>query len=209
MTPTVLLVNPSTPAAARDALVRALAAHGPTLAPAWALGEGDGLLSEPAAAVLRALDAAGPDGGQVLLCGVAAGALAALELAATAPARVAGLVLVTGVRPLATAVRSVHRGVAGLLPVRTLQRLGGRGAALLPVLDAVRPLDTRHLAPRVQAPALVPHGERDPLNRRPSELLARSLPHGRAVRLPGAGPGWVWREPDRLAAVVEELRERR
>jgi pimeloyl-ACP methyl ester carboxylesterase len=209
VTVTVLLVSPSTPAAERDALVRGLAERGPLLAPSWEPGEGEQLLSGPADAALHALDQAGHTAGPVLVCGVAAGALVALQLAGTAPARVAGLVLCTGVRPLGTAVRSVHRGVARLLPVRTLQRLGGRGAALLPVLDAVRPLDVRGLAPRVQAPALVPYGGRDPLNRRPSELLARSLPQGRAVRLDGAGPGWTWREPGRLAEVVEDLRERR
>ena len=210
MTLTLLLTSPSAPAAGRDGLVRALADDGPLLAPTWALGRGEELLAAPARTVVAALDEAGPDAdGPVVVCGFAAGALVALELAATSPERVAGLVLCTGVRPVGTVVRSVHRGVAGLLPVRTLQRLGGQGNALVPVLDDVRPLEHGALAPRVQAPALVPYGARDVLNRRPSEALARALPHGTAVALPGAGAGWVWREPERLVAVLADLRGRR
>jgi pimeloyl-ACP methyl ester carboxylesterase len=106
-------------------------------------------------------------------------------------------------------VLSVHRGVAGLLPVSTLQRLGGRGRSLVPILDGVRALDYRDLAPQVRVPVLVPYGEHDRVNRRPSELLARSLPDGAAVALRGAGPGWLWREPGRLVESVRELRERR
>jgi pimeloyl-ACP methyl ester carboxylesterase len=210
VTLTVLLTSPSAPAAGRASLLRTLADHGPLLAPTWEPGRGAELLAAPARAVTAALDEAGADGERpVVVCGVAAGALLALELAATSPERVAGLVLCTGVRPVGTVVRSVHRGVAGLLPVRTLQRLGGQGNALVPVLDDVRPLEHAALAPRVGAPALVPYGARDVLNRRPSEALARALPHGRAVALPGAGAGWLWREPERLLDVLAELRGRR
>ena len=208
MAATLLLLSPSAPAEGRDALLAALAGQGPLVAPDWSPGAGADLLTGPARAALARLDEQ-PDPDPALVCGVAAGALVALQLAVLAPGRVQGLVLCTGVRPLATAVRSVYHGVAGLLPAATLQRLGGRGDALVPLLDAVRLLDHRQLAPQVPVPAVVPYGARDPVNRRPSELLARSLPQGTTLRLPAAGPGWVWREPDRLAQVVAELRRRR
>jgi pimeloyl-ACP methyl ester carboxylesterase len=144
-----------------------------------------------------------------VVCGIAAGALVALRVVAAAPPAVRGLVLCTGARPLGTTVRSVHRGVAGLLPVQTLRRLGGHGRVLVPILDLVRPLDYHDLAPQVRVPVLVPYGDHDRVNRRPSELLARALPDGAAVALRGAGPGWPWREPGRLVALVRELRERR
>ena len=208
MAATLLLLSPSAPAAGRTALLHALADQGPLVAPDWSPGAGADLLTGPARAALARLDEQ-PDPEPALVCGVAAGALVALQLAVLAPGRVQGLVLCTGVRPLATVVRSVYHGVAGLLPVSTLQRLGGRGDALVPLLDAVRQLDHARLSPQVRVPAVVPYGARDPVNRRPSELLARGLPQGAAVRVPDAGPGWVWREPGRLAAVVAELRRRR
>ena len=204
---TVLILTPTAPATGREAVVAALAALGPVLTPPWPLGRHDDVLDAPVREVLAALDATG--GGPAVLCGLAAGALVALRVAVAAPGQVRGLVLCTGVRPLGTVVRSVHRGVAGLLPVGTLQRLGGRGRSLVPILDAVRPLDYRALAPQVRVPVLVPYGEHDRVNRRPSELLARSFPEGAAVALRGAGPGWLWREPHRLAEPVRELRERR
>jgi pimeloyl-ACP methyl ester carboxylesterase len=205
--PTVLVLSPSAPDAGRAALAAALAPLGPLLTPVWPLGRRDDVLHAPVREVLAALDAA--DEEPAVVCGMAAGALVALRVAAAAPAAVRGLVLCTGARPLGTVVRSVHRGVAGLLPLTTLQRLGGRGPALVPILDPVRPLDYRGLAPRVRVPVLVPYGDHDPANRRPSELLARSLPDAAAVPLRGAGPGWLWREPERLVELVRELRERR
>jgi pimeloyl-ACP methyl ester carboxylesterase len=205
--PTVLVLSPSAPEAGRGALTDALAELGPVLAPAWPLGRHDDVLDAPVREVLAALDAA--SGERAVVCGIGAGALVALRAAAAAAEAVRGLVLCTGARPLGTTVRSVHRGVAALLPVRTLQRLGGHGRALVPILDPVRPLDYRDLAPRVRVPVLVPYGDRDRVNRRPSELLARALPDGAVVAMRGAGPGWPWREPARLVALVRDLRERR
>ena len=205
--PTVLVLCPSAPDAGRAALTDALATLGPVLTPTWPLGRHDDVLDAPVREVLAALDAGG--GQPAVLCGIAAGALVALRAAAAAPAAVRDLLLCTGARPLGTTVRSVHRGVAGLLPVGTLQRLGGHGRALVPILDPVRPLDYRDLAPQVRVPVLVPYGDHDRVNRRPSELLARALPDGTAVALRGAGPGWPWREPGRLVELVRELRERR
>jgi pimeloyl-ACP methyl ester carboxylesterase len=205
--PTVLVLSPSAPDAGRAALAAALAPLGPVLTPGWPLGRHDDVLDAPVREVLAALDAT--NGEPAVVCGIAAGALVALRVAAAAPAAVRGLVLCTGARPMGTAVRSVHRGVAGLLPVTTLQRLGGRGRALVPILDPVRSLDYRDLAPRVRVPVLIPYGDHDPANRRPSELLARNLPDAAAVALRGAAPGWWWREPERLVEPVRELRERR
>ncbi|MFL6025715.1 MAG: alpha/beta fold hydrolase [Friedmanniella sp.] len=204
---TVLVLSPSAPEAGRTALAAALATLGPVATPDWPPGSADEVLEAPVRAVLEAL--ASPSGQPAVICGLAAGALVALHAAVAAPELVRGLVLCTGARPVGTVVRSVHRAVAGLLPVPTLQRLGGRGAPLIPILDVVRPRDYRDLAARVSVPVLVPYGDRDRVNRRPSELLAKSLPNAATRPLPGAGPGWAWREPERLLQPVRELRERR
>jgi len=203
---TVLVVTPSAPAGSSESLARALGRLGPVLTPDWPLGPHDDVLGAPTGAALEALQA---HGAPVVVCGLGAGAVVALQVAVAAPEQVLGLVLCTGARPLATVVRSVHRGVAGLLPLDALRRLGGRGSAVVPVLDPVRPQDYRRLAPQVRASVLVPYGDRDRVNRRPSRLLAGSLPHGSVVELRDAGPGWMWREPERLLEPVREVRGRR
>lgn len=200
MSGTLLLTSPLAPADGRLALVRALTARGPVAAPVWHLDRGAAdLWAAPVAAASAALD--GPD--PVVVVGVASGVLVALRLAVEAPGRVARLVLCTGARPVGTAgVRSVHRGVADLLPLGALRRLHGSERVLLQSLDLVRPLDHADLAPRVGVPALVAHGARDRVNRRPSEQLAAALQDGRVVALDGLGGGWMWTSPERLAALV-------
>ena len=199
--PLVLLTGPLAPPGGAAALATALGASAPVLAPELSLDPRRPTdLGRPAGAVLAALAAAG--GAAAVLCGLGYGALVALQVAADQPGRVRGLVLCTNARPVGTAVRSLHGGVVGLLPARTLQAWGGGPRQALQSLDQVRPLDYAPLAARVVAPVLVPYGEQDRLNVRPSTQLARSLAAGRAAAVTGAGPGWTWAEPDRYAALV-------
>lgn len=192
----VLLTGPLAPPAAAHELATALGRYGPVLAPRLdphPVRPAD--LRVPALQVLTALAAAGAD--RVVLCGVGFGALVALQVAAGQPRHVAGLVLSTQARAFSGAVRSVHGGVAGLLPASTLQRLGRRTA--LVALQEVRTLDFRPLTPLVRAPALVLHGADDPDNARSSARLAAALSAGSVQAVPRATPGWVWREPARWA----------
>ena len=200
----LLLTSPLAPPAGREGLLRALAARGPTTAPTWALEpRAADLLAAPADSVLAETVLAGTgEAGAVVVCGVGAGAVLALRVAALAPQRVAGLVLATGRTPSgAVLVRSVHRAVADLLPLATLQRLHASERLLLQALDRVRVQDVRTDAARVGCPARVAWGRRDPLDRLAADRLAAALPTGALVTV-DAGPGWVWREPDRLARLV-------
>ena len=200
----VLLTSPLLAEADSQRLRRTLQGVGPVLHPHWRLDAAAAdLLADPSRLVRDTLDDVPSP---VVLCGVGSGVLLALRAAAEAGDRVHGLLLATGHRSSgAVLVRSLHRGVADLLPLATLQRLGAGERHLLQVLDAVRPQDHRALAPRVDQPALVAWGRRDLLDRRPSERLAGALPRGRLVPLAGAGPGWVWDSPDRLAALLTSL----
>ena len=192
----VLLTGPLAPAAAVHELATALRRHGPVLVPQLQPHPARPAdLSVPALGVLAAVAASGA--ARALVCGVGFGALVALQVAAGQPRPVAGLVLSTQARPLGGAVRSVHGGVAGLLPASTLQRLG-RGTALA-VLEEVRALELRPLTPAVQAPALVLHGAADAANARASAQLAEALSQGTAQGVAGATSGWIWREPVRWA----------
>ncbi len=197
MTTTLLLTSPLAPADGRLALTQALAGRGPVAAVDWHLEpRAVDAWAAPVTTAIAALDGLDP----VVVVGVAAGVLVALRLAAEHPGRVARLVLCTGAHPVGSApVRSLHRGMADLLPLGALQRLRGSERVLLQSVDTVRPLDYAALAPRVDVPAVVVYGAQDLVNRRPSEQLARSLRHGRAVALDGLGGGWMWSTPTRLA----------
>lgn len=201
---TVLLTSPLAPDAGRLALRRALERFGPVADPTWGLDPAaSDLLARPSALLRRALaDLTGP----AVLCGVGGGVPVALRLAADAPAQVSGLVLATGRRPTGRVlVRSVHRAVADLLPLPALQRLHADERALLHVLDRVRARDVEELAAGVAQPALVAWGRRDPVDRRSAQGLVAALANGRLETVADAGPGWVWRTPDRLAALVPAL----
>ena len=88
--------------------------------------------------------------------------MVALQVAAGFPDRVSALLLITHHRYDTRALLSVTEGVVGLLPIGTLQRLGVRPQRVVELLDRVRPIDCRVLAPRVSVPALVLVGRTGP-----------------------------------------------
>ena len=205
--PLVLLPGPYAPADGAARLRSALNRLGPVLVPKVTLAPARPAdLSLPALAALAAVSASGAD--EAVLCGVALGAMVALQVAATHPRRVSALVLCTAARPPAPTVRSLHRGVTGVLPARALQVLGDGGRQALAALDQVRPLDYGPLVPLVIPPALVLYGAHDPVNARASRRLARALPDGSAVAMTDGGPGWMWDEPERFVDAVEEFLRR-
>ncbi len=205
--PLVLLTGPLAPAAGVLAVRTALERFGPVLAPELQLSAGHPAdLSRPALAVLAAVSASGAD--EAVLCGISLGAMVALQVAATHPRRVRGLVLCTGARPMSPAIRSVHHAVVGALPARALQVLPGGRRQAAEVLDQVRTPDYAPLSPLVEPPTQVLYGEHDHLNARASRRLARALPDAAAVRVPGCGPGWMWSEPERFAEAAASFLNR-
>jgi pimeloyl-ACP methyl ester carboxylesterase len=161
------------------------------------------ILEEPALAVLDALPDAHSH--QVVLLGRGWGSMVALQLAGTHGDRVAALILSTNARVEAMAIRSLFQGFVSLLPAMVVQQLGGRPADVAALLDQVRPVDVRSLAPRAAAPALVIVGERDVANRGPSAALARSLPLGNLRVVPQAGPGWQARHPRHVVELLVDF----
>ena len=164
------------------------------------------ILEEPALAVLDALPDAHSH--QVVLLGRGWGSMVALQLAATHGDRVAGLILSTNARVEAIAIRSLFHGVVSLLPATVVQQLGGRPVDVAELLDQVRPVDVRSLAPRAAAPALVIVGERDVANRGPSAALARYLPLGNLRVVPQAGPGWQVHHPPLVVELLVDFLSR-
>lgn len=196
----VLLTGPLAPPAAAAELATALGRHASVMAPRLEphpVRPAD--LGDPALQVVAALTAARTE--RALLCGVGFGALVALQVAAAQPQRVSGLVLSTQAPALGGAVRSVHAGVAGLLPASTLQRWSRRSA--LVALEEVRVRDHHPLTALVRTPALVLYGADDPDNARSSVRLAEALVAGTAQSVPGGTPGWVWRDPVSWAEAAE------
>lgn len=200
----LLLTSPLAPPDGQRGLLAALAASSPVSAPAWTLGAASpDLLAGPTRQTLAALEDVGRP---VVVCGVGSGAVLALRVAAEAGDRVTGLVLATGRPPSGPRlVRSLHRGVADLLPLPVLQRLHAYDRQLLQTLDLVRHQDVGDLAARVHQPSRIAWGTRDPLDRRRASRLAAGLAAGTLVPVPDARPGWVWAEPERLAGQVSAL----
>ena len=206
--PVVVLPAATGPRGEPSAAVAAWAAYGRTvLTPDLTPGPGIVVLEDPGLRVLAAVSAAGAE--QAVLCGTGYGAMVALHLGAHYPSRVSALILTTAARLVDRTRRGVADAVTGLLPVARVQRLGGRPERVLELLDQVRTVDHTAFVARVQVPALVVVGERDVANFGPSRRLAALLPHAELAVVPGAGEGWVVRDPAALAAVAEEFLGRR
>ena len=161
------------------------------------------ILEDPALAVLDAIATAGSE--RVVLVGQGLGSMVALQIAATHGDRVSALMVSTNLRLETIALRSILYGVLGLLPAAVVQQLGGKPADVADLLDQVRPVDSKPLAERVRAPALVIVGERDFANRGPSAALARSLPLGNLRVVPRAGVGWQAQYPHLVAEILVDF----
>lgn len=166
-------------------------------------GTGPVILEDPALRVLDAMTSAPTD--HIVLMGHGWGTMIALEIAASHAERVAAIMLSTNARLETIVVRSIFSGVLGLLPATAVQQLGGRPADVAALLDQVRPVDVKSLAPRATAPALVIVGERDVANRGPSAALARSLPLGNLRVVPQAGRGWRAQQPHLVVELLVDF----
>lgn len=206
-TPVVVLRPATSPGSGAEAWASAWRPHGRTvLVPDLEPAPGLVVLESPGLVVLDALSAAGAE--RAVLVGSGFGAMVALHVAANHPERVAALVLTTASRIVDRQRRGIADAAYGLLPVSRVQQLRGPQHRVLELLDQVRTVDWTPFAGRVSTPAAVVLGERDAINRGPSRRLAAVLPASELVVVPGAGEGWVARDPGVLATAVGPFLER-
>lgn len=205
--PVVVLRPATTPGGSAEDWSQAWAVQGrPSLVPDLAPAPGLVVLESPGLEVLDALSASGAE--RAVLCGSGYGAMVALHVAANHPERVAALVLTTASRLVDRQRRGIADAVYGVLPVSRVQQLHGPQGRVLELLDQVRTVDWTPFAGRVQTPAVVVLGERDPVNRGPSRRLATVLPSSELVVVPGAREGWAARDPAALAEAATPFLER-
>jgi len=170
-------------------------------------------VSELAGALESWLDAAELE--QPALVANSFGCQVAVELAATRPGRLSSLVLVGPTIDSQRRRRPVQ--VARWLRTAFVERpplhfVVARDALAAGVVRSWQtfgyalddPIETKLAG--IAIPALVVRGERDPLAPQQwSEEVARLLPHGRLVVIPGAGHALNWSRPRELAALVRDL----
>ncbi len=168
--------------------VEAIGTSVPILAP-WLAGLRPGRpaelsLSSAADEVLATMDRNGIE--QARLVGHQLGAMVALQVAATEPGMVSGLVLSGAmVTPSPMALR-LQRTIIRMLPNKSLAESGATKADLLKALDLIATADFGQRLIRINAPALVIAGSTDPARTAASELAA-ALPNGRYEEISGAG----------------------
>ena len=200
--PVVVLRPATTSGGSSEAWSQAWAAQGRTaLVPDLAPAPGLVVLESSGLEVLAALSASGAE--RAVLCGSGYGAMVALHVAANYPERVAALVLTTANRLVDRQRRGIADAVYGVLPVSRVQQLHGPQGRVLELLDQVRTVDWTPFAGRVETPALVVVGDKDPINRGPSRRLATVLHRSELVVVPGAEEGWAARDPAALAEAAE------
>lgn len=168
--------------------VEAIGMSRPALAP-WLRGLRPGRkdelsLSDAADEVLSTMDRNGIESG--FLIGHQLGAMVALQVAATEPTMVTGLVLSGAVAAPSSMALGLQRMVIRLLPNKSLAESGATKADLLRALDLIATADFGKNLSRITAPALIIAGSGDP-GRSAAQELAERLPNGRYAEIIGAG----------------------
>lgn len=168
--------------------VEAIGMSRPALAP-WLRGLRPGRkdelsLADAADEVLSTLDRNGIEAAH--LVGHQLGAMVALQVAATEPTMVAGLVLSGAVVAPSSMAMGLQRIVIRLLPNKSLAESGATKADLLRALDLIATADFGKNLDRITAPALIIAGSGDP-GRSAAQVLADRLPHGRYAEIAGVG----------------------
>ncbi|HOC13903.1 MAG TPA: alpha/beta fold hydrolase [Propionicimonas sp.] len=149
-------------------------------------------LTGAAAQLVGTLDSYGIE--QAILVGHQLGAMVALQVAATEPERVAGLVLSGAMAAPGRVALAMQKGVIRMLPNRTLADSGASKADLIKALDVIASADFGKLE-QVNTRALLIAGANDPLLAATRQLASR-LPQARLVELSGAGPHPNVEQPD-------------
>lgn len=141
-------------------------------------------LPTAAAEVISTMDRYGFE--RARLVGHQFGAMVALEVAATEPDMVAGLVLSGAALTPSRAGLAIQKTLIRLMPKSALAGTGASKADLLRALDVMASTNLGDRIDRIAAPALVLAGASDQ-TRIAGQQLAEALPHGDYVELAGAG----------------------
>ncbi|MCE1175198.1 MAG: alpha/beta hydrolase, partial [Propionibacteriales bacterium] len=168
--------------------VEAIGMSRPALAP-WLRGLRPGRkdelsLADAADEVLSTMDRNGIE--SAVLIGHQLGAMVALQVAATEPDMVAGLVLSGAVVAPSSLALGLQRMVIRLLPNKSLAESGATRADLLRALDLIATADFGKNLGRITAPALIIAGSGDP-GRSAAQELAERVPNGRFAEISGVG----------------------
>lgn len=142
-------------------------------------------LAGGAAEVISTMDRYGIE--RARLVGHQFGAMVALEVAATEPGMVAGLVLSAAALAPSRPALAIQKAVIRLLPKSALAGSGATKADLLRALDVMAATNLGDRLDRITAPVLIIAGSSDQTNAA-GRQLADTLPRGEYVELPGAGP---------------------
>jgi 3-oxoadipate enol-lactonase len=156
------------------------------------------------------------------VCGISAGASVALAMALCDRPRIARLVLSAPQVRAPRLMLSLQIAIMALMPEKAIIGVSQRmlssdpeiaqAAAedcramgkpgMLSALRALKALDLHQALPKINAPALILCGEKDPANLPAARLIARSLPRARLHVEPGAGHLWNVQLADRFNEVL-------
>jgi len=141
-------------------------------------------LAASAAEVISTMDRYGFE--RARLVGHQFGAMVALEVAATEPDMVAGLVLSGAALTPSRAGLAIQRTLIRLMPKSALAGTGASKADLLRALDVMASTNLGERLDRITAPVLVVAGASDQ-TKAAGRQLAEALARGECVELPGVG----------------------
>jgi len=163
-------------------------------------------LAAAAAEVISTMDRYGFE--RARLVGHQFGAMVALEVAATEPDMVAGLVLSGAALTPSRAGLAIQKTLIRLMPKSALSGTGASKADLLRALDVMASTNLGERVDRIASPALVLAGAADQ-TKAAGRQLADALPHGNYVELAGAGANPNLEAPEEYNRLLLEFLSQR
>ncbi len=159
-------------------------------------------LTSAAAHVVGTLDRYGIE--KAILVGHQLGAMVALQVAATEPERVAGLVLSGAMAAPGRVALAMQKGVIRMLPNRTLADSGATKDDLIKALDVIATADFGKRLGDITVPVLIIAGTSDP-GLPSAKLLAQRIPNARLAEIPNAGNTPSLEQPDAYNHLLTEF----
>lgn len=143
-------------------------------------------------------------GAPSVVCGLSLGAVLALNLVIDAPELVERLILIAPQFQMPKTMLKLQGLIFRLMPSRSFKSVGIPKKGMIALTESMSNLDFRDRLDRVECPALILCGERDPVNKKAAEKLGGLLRNAENAVIPNAGHEVNLENPRALAELIRK-----
>ena len=147
----------------------------------------------------------GKEKGGIVLCGLALGAVLALNYAIDYPNKVKALVLIAAQYKMPEKILKVQNMLFHLMPNSAFNKMGFKKADVISLCGTMAELDFRDSLHKVSCPVLIVCGEKDNANKKTSKELCHYLNNSCFHELMKTGHEANLEAPEELAIVLQKF----